>query len=130
LGPDQQEFVDLMTGTTALQSVQVKREKKTLYTWGPATIFEVAASLLPRAYLSHYTALYLHGLSEQISNQIFVNQEQSSKAPSLLLLTQGDMDASFARPQVGSTASCCLMASTPVNLELQSRAFLPRARSR
>jgi hypothetical protein len=105
LGPDLQEFVDLMTATTVLQSVQVqlKGEKKTLYTWGSATMFEIAASLLPRAYLSHHTALYLHGLIKEIPKQVFINQEQSLKAPTILPLTQEDVDTSFARPQMESS---------------------------
>lgn len=101
-----QEFVELMTESTALQAVNVQLDglEKTLYTWGTATAFEVAAGIMPRAYLSHYTALFLHDLTEQIPKQLFVNQEQSAKAPVLRPLTQADLDASFAQPQRPSTS--------------------------
>lgn len=99
-----EEFVELMTGATPLQTIAVELEgqDKRLFTWGAATAFEVAAQVLPRAYLSHYTALYLHDLTEQIPKQLFVNQEQSAKAPAAALLTQADVDAAFARPQLPS----------------------------
>lgn len=106
VGTGMQEFVDLMTEATALQAVHVQLDglDKTLYTWGAATAFEVAAGVPPRAYLSHYTALFLHDLTEQIPKQLFVNQEQSAKAPVLVPLTQADLDASFAQPQQPSTS--------------------------
>lgn len=99
-----EEFVELMVGATPLRSVtvQLDDQEKTLYTWGPATAFEIAVSVVPRAYLSHYTALYLHELTEQIPKQLFVNQEQSAKALVTAPLTQADLDAAFARPQVAS----------------------------
>lgn len=97
-----QDFVDLMQAATPLRAVQVDMapKPKILYTWGETTAFELASHLVPRGYLSHYTALYLHDLTEQIPKQLFVNQEQSSKKPvTLPALTQEELDAAFARPQ-------------------------------
>jgi hypothetical protein len=97
-----QDFVELMKAATPLRTVQVDMDPKpkTLYAWGEATAFELANNLVPRAYLSHYTALYLHDLTEQIPKQLFVNQEQSPKKPGTLpALTQEELDAAFARPQ-------------------------------
>lgn len=106
VGTGVQEFVELMVESTAFQAikVQLNGSEKTFYTWGTATVFEVATGILPRAYLSHYTALYLHDLTEQIPKQLFVNQEQSLKAPVLVPLTQADLDASFTKPQRQSTS--------------------------
>ena len=97
-----QDFVELMKAATSLRAVQVEAspKPKMLYTWGEATAFEIGNHLVPRAYLSHYTALYLHDLTEQIPKQLFVNQEQSlKKPPQLPVLTQQELDAAFARPQ-------------------------------
>ena len=97
-----QDFVELMKAVTPLRAVQVEMPPKpqTLYTWGEATAFELGNHLVPRAYLSHYTALYLHDLTEQIPKQVFINQEQSLKRPATLpSLTQEELDAAFARPQ-------------------------------
>jgi hypothetical protein len=113
-----EEFVELMAGVTPLQvvSVELDGQEKKLYTWGKATAFEVAVGIVPRAYLSHYTALYLHELTEQIPKQIFVNQEQSAKAPSAGQLTQADLDASFTRPQLPSQSRGAYEAYTFVLL--------------
>ncbi|WP_400194238.1 hypothetical protein [Hymenobacter sp. B81] len=95
------DFLDLMLASTPLRPVviQVDGQPKTYYSWGDVTAFEVGNHLVPRAYLSHYTALYLHGLTEQIPKQIFVNQEQSAKPPvTLPALTQADLTAAYARP--------------------------------
>jgi hypothetical protein len=106
LGTGIAEFLQLMQEATPLQAVKIQLDgaEKTLYAWGQVTAFELAAGLVPRAYLSHYTALYLHELTEQIPKQIFVNQEQSSKAAVAISLTQADLDAAFARPQLASNS--------------------------
>jgi hypothetical protein len=51
----------------------------TKYVWGNASPYEVALSLRPKAYLSHGTAVYLHGLTDRFARVIHLNQEQSSK---------------------------------------------------
>jgi hypothetical protein len=100
------EFLELMLEDTSLQAIEipVNGVKKMLYSWGQATAFELAAGLVPRAYLSHHTALYLHELTKQIPTQLFVNQEQSAKAVATVPLTQADLDAAFARPQLSSNS--------------------------
>lgn len=98
------EFLKLMQEATPLQAVtlQLDGAEKIVYAWGPVTVYELALGLMPRAYLSHHTALYLHELTEQVPKQIFVNQEQSAKAVMPLPLTQVDLDTAFARPQLAS----------------------------
>ena len=70
----------------------------TRYTWGEANAYELALSLNRGAYLSHGTAVYLHGLSEQIFKKIYVNHEQNPKMATKESLSQKDIDAAFARP--------------------------------
>lgn len=96
------EFIDLLLEHTALKQVKVAfpDNPKAVYTWGEITVFEVGLELVPRAYLSHYTALYLHGLTDQIPKHIYINHEQSPKDNSSIPpLTQPDVDAAFAKPQ-------------------------------
>jgi predicted transcriptional regulator of viral defense system len=69
-----------------------------LYTWGTASPFQIALALRPKAYLSHGTAMYLHGMTDQISRRIYVNQEQRPK-PHRLELTQHGIHAAFSRDQ-------------------------------
>lgn len=68
------------------------------YIWKEASPYEIAISLKRKAYLSHGTALFLHGLNDQIPSRIFVNSEQSPK-PSSGVLTQEGIHRAFANNQ-------------------------------
>lgn len=95
------DFIALLVRHTAMKQVDLAfpTETKTLYIWKPVTVFELATRIRTQAYLSHYSALYLHGLTDQIPKQVYVNAEQSPKPGSSLPLTQAEVDAAFARPQ-------------------------------
>ena len=71
----------------------------TRYVWGKASVYEVAASLRRAAYLSHGTAMALHGLTDRIQKTVYVNHEQSPKPPPSGGLTQDRIDRAFGRPQ-------------------------------
>ncbi len=62
-----------------------------------ASPLEIALSLKPGAYFSHGTAVYLHGLTEEIPRNFYVNAEQSPK-PQRGSLTQAGLDLAFRRP--------------------------------
>ena len=68
------------------------------YVWKQASPYEIALSLKRKAYLSHATALFLHGLNDQIPSRIFVNAEQSPKSSSGTL-TQEGIHRAFANKQ-------------------------------
>jgi hypothetical protein len=60
-------------------------------------VFDVALSLRPRSYVSHGSAVFLHGLNDQIPKTVFVNQEQSQKeSPTKSSLSQESLDRAFA----------------------------------
>ena len=73
------------------------------YAWGPASMYALGASMRPGAYLSHASAVFLHGLSDQIPKTIYVNKEQSAKPPPEGQLTQEALDRAFASSQRSST---------------------------
>ena len=50
----------------------------------------------PGAYLSHASAVYLHGLTDQIPKVVYVNKEQSPKPRPTAPLTQAAIDRAFA----------------------------------
>lgn len=68
------------------------------YVWKHVTPYEIALSLKRNSYLSHATAAFLHGLTEQIRSRIFVNAEQSPKQSSGVL-TQEGINRAFAGKQ-------------------------------
>ena len=50
------------------------------YVTPEATTFDVSASLRSSGYFSHATAVFAHGLTEQIPHTIYLNVEQSQQA--------------------------------------------------
>lgn len=72
---------------------------KELYAHADATVFQVAAALAPKAYLSHYSGVWLNGLTTQLPKIIYVTFEQSKKPLSNRSLTQAAIAAAFAKPQ-------------------------------
>jgi len=69
------------------------------FTWGDISIYRIASSLEKDAYLSHYTAIYLHGLTDQIPKRIYVTHEQPKKPTANKKLSQADIDNAFHKPQ-------------------------------
>lgn len=58
--------------------------------------FELALSLVAKSYLSHYSALQYHQLTEQIPKTIFINKEQTPKPQSRGELIQSNIDRAFS----------------------------------
>jgi len=70
------------------------------YFWGEPGPFAVALSLRSGSYLSHGTAVFLHGLTDQIPHTVFVNKEQSHKgAGAGTSLSQAAVTKAFAHAQ-------------------------------
>jgi len=68
------------------------------YVWKKASAYEIAVSMKREAYLCHGTAMFLHGLTDQIPARIYVNSEQSPK-PGSGHLTQEGINRAFAGKQ-------------------------------
>ena len=69
------------------------------YTFGSISILELATSLKPNAFLSHWTAAEIHGLSTNPASTIYVNKEQSAKPSPQGPLSQPAIDRAFATRQ-------------------------------
>jgi len=48
----------------------------TRYSWGDVDLADIVQSIQPNGYFSHFTAMQLHDLTEQISKTIYFNVEQ------------------------------------------------------
>ena len=94
------ELIDFL-GTVALKTIELRFPSKSerRFIWRSASAYEVALSLRPRTYLTHYTATYLHDLTEQIPTTIYVNHEQPPKRWANAELEQARIDAAFRRSQ-------------------------------
>jgi len=93
-------FLEFMVENTRLQHVRIALPHRPIvrYTWGEAPLFELVLSLQADSYLSHYTAMYLHDLTEQIPKTIYLNFEQRPKTYGVANLQQASIDSAFRRP--------------------------------
>ena len=74
------------------------------YVWGGASAYAVASTIERGAYLSHGTAVLLHGLTDQLPHTIYVNREQTSAGWSSGDLTQKGIDQAFSnRPRTSNS---------------------------
>lgn len=72
-----------------------------LFYFDTASVYEVASAIFPKGYLSHYSALSVWGLTEQIPKSIYVTVEQSNSPIKSIprLLEQKNIDGAFSKPQ-------------------------------
>ena len=69
------------------------------FIWRESSAFEVALSLQHGSYLTHGSAVFLHSLTDQLPQTIYVNYEQTPKPFRDEPLTQDDINSAFAAPQ-------------------------------
>jgi len=79
---------------------------ETRYSWGRPSIYPLAMSLRPGAYFTHYTAMSLHDLTDQLPRTIYLNAEQRPKRVPNAALAQERIDSAFARkPRVSQNTA-------------------------
>lgn len=100
------QFIKFLMEETRLSEIVVRAENFdrhfTRYVWGEVRPYELAVSLGRSSYLSHVSAAFLHGLTEQIPKTIYVNDEQTAKNFPPANLTQAAIDRAFAGKQRSS----------------------------
>lgn len=98
-------FIEFLIEADALQEARfdfpVRKEVR--YVRGDVSIFQLAQTLKPDAYLTHYGAMYLHGLTAQFPETIYINQEQPKQHERSGELAQENIDRAFrGRPRVSN----------------------------
>lgn len=103
-------FIEYLISKTRLREVRLVPEnypdaaENVRYVWGEASAFVLALSLRRNAYLCHGTAVFLHALTDQLPQTIYVNSEQSEK-PRGGGLSQEGIHRAFAGKQRQSNYS-------------------------
>ncbi len=94
------KFIDFLLEATKLKLAKFQFPSRTVnrYVWGEAPLFELVLSLAPNSFFTHYTAMYLHELTEQIPKTIYLNSEQPPKYLGNGDLIQERIDSAFRRP--------------------------------
>ncbi len=85
-----------MIRESIFKSEELPTTKK--YTLTIPSPYRLALSLRPNSYLCHGTAAFLHGLTPEGGNTVYVNREQSEK-PFSTTLKQSDLTRAFLRKQ-------------------------------
>lgn len=98
-----QRFIERLLTQNILEYAEIQFEgyasDKERFIVPGTTPFAVAATYNAKAFLSHYTAVFLAGLTTQVPKVIYISVEQSKKNTPRRILSQSDIDEAFARPQ-------------------------------
>ena len=72
------KFLEFMLEYTGLQEARFEFPQRTelRYTWGDVPTYEVVQALRGAGYFTHYTAIHLHDLTDQVPKTIYLNFEQ------------------------------------------------------
>ncbi len=103
-------FADYLCQKRILQKIDIPFGEKKVFTRyalrGRFARVEVYLSLVASAYLSHYTAMGYHQLTEQMPKTYYVNHELTPKHITPNQLTQEGIDVAFAKaPRVSRTVA-------------------------
>ena len=102
------ELIEFLKANRVLQSVTLSSESGYAsierYATPDVSPFELALDLRKHSYLTHSTAVFLHGLTDQIPQTVYVNAEQSPKPKPRGGLTQASLDRAFRARQRGAGA--------------------------
>lgn len=105
----EQKLIDQLVAKEVLRKTEIHSDgylpSKELYVQDESAVWQLATALAPKAYLSHYSAVWLNGLTTQLPKVIYVTFEQAKKPQRDTSLTQAGIDAAFAKPQRRSNAS-------------------------
>ena len=76
-----------------------KNQSTTKYAFREIHKYKTPLKLRKSSFLSHYTAMYLHNLTENVPKNIYTNQEQSKKPSNKSYdLQQSSIDKAFSKP--------------------------------
>ena len=101
-----QQFIKFMSDNGSLKRLDFPfpYRAEIRYIWGDVPLLEVLLTLKKDAYFSHYTAVRMHGLTEQVPKTIYLNHEQRPQ-PQNPHLEQGRIAAAFSRrPRVSQNS--------------------------
>lgn len=106
-------FIEFLLEYTPLQAIalDLPNSRETRYTLTEIGPLDLAAAIVPSAYLSHYTAVYLHGLTDIVPTELYINREQSPKPKPTGELTQASIDRAFRNKQ-RFTNNCAVWKDT------------------
>jgi hypothetical protein len=95
------DFIKFLTNSGKLRKIVFPFPKpynrETRFVWGDVPFSTVVLSLKPHCHFSHYSAVQIHGLTEQIPKTTYINFEQPLASNSTGELSQKGIDIAFKR---------------------------------
>lgn len=90
------KFIATLTENSRLREVRfdLPNRAEVRFTWNSPTTMEIVQSLSAQGYFSHYSAIFLHGLTTQIPKSMYFNIEQPKRGGGGSL-TQSAIDRTF-----------------------------------
>lgn len=125
------DFLSYLTKVSKLKEIVLVSpnydKTYTRFAWMNLSPYQLSLSLRSRSYLSHHTAMYLHGLIKTAPKTIYVNSEQSSKIREETGLEQNMIDLAFkSKPRISkyiftheNWRICCLSGLNTNNLGVE-----------
>lgn len=97
-----EDFIYFLTNATLLDLVELDFPtiviKRYIFGKNEPSVYEIACSFHEKVYLSHYTAAFYHGLTDNIVKAVYINQEQSPKNDNDWVPTQEAIHTAFSKP--------------------------------
>ena len=95
------DFIKFIIENKLVKEIEIKMSNNTVkkrYVQGKVSIYKIALSIDSNNFLSHYTALYLHNLTDNIIKDVYTNKELTRKTLRVNKLIQENIDRAFSRP--------------------------------
>ncbi|NCN71607.1 MAG: hypothetical protein GW907_10785 [Betaproteobacteria bacterium] len=94
-----EHFIEFLTTHAKLKLVEFKfpQRPKKCYVWGEVPLYEILLHVQSGVHFSHYTAMQMHGLTEQIPKSIYLTSERSA-GTNRVSISQAEIKAAFAGP--------------------------------
>jgi hypothetical protein len=95
-----EQFLGFLLEATPLRRISLAfpHRRVVRYVWGAAGIDEILMSIDEKCYYSHYSAVQIHALTDQVPKTAYVNREQPAKPVPSTALAQQRIDVAFRRP--------------------------------
>lgn len=95
------DFIKFLVNSGKLRKITFPFPKpynqETRYTWGEVPFSDLVLTLKPRCHFSHYSAVKIHGLTEQLPKTTYINFEQPLASNATGELSQKNIDTAFKR---------------------------------
>jgi len=95
------DFIKFITENKLVKEIKIKMPNNSIkkrYIQGNVSIYKIALSIDGNTFLSHYTALYLYNLTDNIIKDVYTNKELTRKTGRVNKLIQENIDRAFSRP--------------------------------